>query len=87
MLLASFPLPRYFQIHFQHIHERTDQVHQELTELKIYVNNLETKLDALLMLLAHEKYRKNVIRSYCLKLWHITHNNFIFQIFSMRTSR
>ena len=50
-LLSSFPLPRYFQIHFQHIHERTDNVHQELAELKLYVNKLETKLDALLLLL------------------------------------
>jgi hypothetical protein len=51
-LLQSFPLPRYFQVHFQHIHERTDDVYQELAELKNYVNKLETKLDALLMLLA-----------------------------------
>jgi hypothetical protein len=51
-LLASFPLPRYFQVHFQHIHERTDDVYQELAELKTYVNKLETKLDTLLMLLA-----------------------------------
>ena len=50
-LLSSFPLPRYFQIHFQHIHERTDNVHQELAELKLYVNKIETKLDALLLLL------------------------------------
>jgi hypothetical protein len=51
-LLASFPLPRYFQVHFQHIHERTDAVHQELAELKNYVSKLESKLDTLLMLLA-----------------------------------
>lgn len=51
-LLASFPLPRYFQVHFQHIHERTDAVHEELAALKIYVHQLESKLDTLLMLLA-----------------------------------
>ena len=51
-LLQSFPLPRYFQVHFQHIHERTDAVHQELAELKTHVHQLESKLDALLMLLA-----------------------------------
>lgn len=50
-LLPSFPLPRYFQVHFQHIHERTDAVHRELAELKIHVHQLESKLDALLMLL------------------------------------
>jgi hypothetical protein len=53
-LLASFPLPRYFQVHFQHIHERTDDVHQELSELKAYVNKLETKLDSLLRLLERQ---------------------------------
>ena len=51
-LLQSFPLPRYFQVHFQHIHERTDAVHRELAELKTHVHQLESKLDALLMLLA-----------------------------------
>ncbi len=30
----TFPLPRYFQVHFQHIHERTDDVYQELAEIK-----------------------------------------------------
>lgn len=50
-LLESFPLPRYFQVHFQHIHERTDTVHEELTALKDYVNKLEIKLDRLLTLL------------------------------------
>jgi hypothetical protein len=54
-LLESFPLPRYFQVHFQHIHERTDNVHQELGELKMYVNKLEAKLDRLLMLLVHHQ--------------------------------
>jgi hypothetical protein len=54
-LLTSFPLPRYFQVHFQYIHERTDDVHQELAELKATVNKLETKLDALLMLLAQQQ--------------------------------
>ncbi|MDO9214085.1 MAG: hypothetical protein Q8Q54_12570 [Methylococcales bacterium] len=57
-LLSSFSLPRYFQIHFQHIHERTDNVHEELAELKLYVNKLETKLDALLLLLnQHQRER------------------------------
>ena len=50
-LLQSFALPRYFQVHFQHIHERTDAVHRELAELKTHVHQLESKLDALLMLL------------------------------------
>jgi hypothetical protein len=53
-LLGSFPLPRYFQVHFQHIHERTDNVYQELAELKSYVSKLESKLDRLLMLLEQQ---------------------------------
>jgi hypothetical protein len=55
-LLASFPLPRYFQVHFQHIHERTDNINQELTELKVYVNRLEAKLDAMLILLTQHQH-------------------------------
>ncbi len=50
-LLESFPLPKYFQVHFQQIHERTDDVHQELAALKEYVHRLETKLDLLIKLL------------------------------------
>lgn len=53
-LLDLFPLPRYFQVHFQHIHDRTGNFHKELTDLKLYVNNLETKLDALLMLVSQQ---------------------------------
>ena len=50
-LLESFPLPKYFQVHFQQIHERTDDVHQELAAIKEYVDRLETKLDLLIKLL------------------------------------
>ncbi len=50
-LLESFPLPKYFQVHFQQIHERTDDVYQELAELKDYVYRLEIKLDLLIKLL------------------------------------
>ncbi len=54
-LLQSFPLPRYFQVHFQHIHERTDTVHKELTELKSHINTLETQLNTVLLLLQQHR--------------------------------
>jgi|APLak6261659701_1056019.scaffolds.fasta_scaffold03157_2 hypothetical protein len=59
--LKSFSLPHYFQ----HIHERTDNVHQELAELKIYVNRLEIKLDTLLMLLARCEGDSYAINDLC----------------------
>lgn len=58
-LLAAFPLPRYFQIHFQHIHERNENIHQELAELKHYVSQLESRLDELLMLLIQQQRDNN----------------------------
>lgn len=50
-VLDQFPLPRYFQIHFQHVHENTDALRSEISQLKQYVTALETKLDQLLMIL------------------------------------
>lgn len=58
-LLAVFPLPRYFQIHFQHIHERNENIHQELCDLKHKANQLESRLDELLMLLMQQKCDDN----------------------------
>jgi hypothetical protein len=58
-LLAVFPLPRYFQIHFQHIHERNEKIHQELSDLKHKANQVESRLDDLLTLLAQQKWEDN----------------------------
>lgn len=50
-LLKLFPLPRYFQIHFQHIHENADQFKEELAEIKHTTQQLNAKLDMLIQLL------------------------------------
>lgn len=43
-----FPLPRYFQIHFNHIHENVERLEHQLDELKQSVSRVEDKLDQLL---------------------------------------
>ncbi len=50
-LLKLFPLPRYFQIHFQHTHENADELKSELAEVKHTVQQINAKLDLLLELL------------------------------------
>ncbi len=47
-LLELFPLPRYFQIHFGHIHDNTEQAMRQLDELKQRIERVEEKLDQLL---------------------------------------
>lgn len=51
-LIDLFPLPRYFQVHFQHIHENASDLHDELTQLKDYVAKVDEKLDRLTALLS-----------------------------------
>lgn len=53
---TSFPSLHYFQVHFQYIHERADTAHQELADLKTYINRLESKLDTLMLLARQHKY-------------------------------
>ncbi|MCK9608474.1 MAG: hypothetical protein M0R33_18700 [Methylomonas sp.] len=50
-LSEQFPSSRYFQVHFQHIHENADALHKELKQLKQYVAALDAKLDRVLALL------------------------------------
>lgn len=50
-LIDQFPLPRYFQVHFQHVHENADTLRREIIQLKHYTCSLEAKLDKLLALL------------------------------------
>jgi hypothetical protein len=52
-LIDLFPLPRYFQVHFQHIHENTYDLQGELAQLKDYVTKVDEKLDRLMALLSH----------------------------------
>jgi hypothetical protein len=50
-LIDCYPRPRYFQVHFQHIHEHNQQLQGELVQLKEYVAHLDEKLGRLLALL------------------------------------
>jgi len=50
-LIDLFPLPRYFQVHFQHVHENTHDLQSELVELKDYVAKVDEKLERLMALL------------------------------------
>jgi hypothetical protein len=47
-LVELFPLPRYFQIHFQHIHDNAGNVQSEISDLKAYIAKVDAKLDQLL---------------------------------------
>lgn len=47
-LLELFPLPRYFQVHFQHVHENADNVQRKINHLQRHMLRLEAKLDILL---------------------------------------
>lgn len=50
-LIELFPLPRYFQVHFQHIHDNAEFLRKEVSQLKHYTACVEAKLDTLLNLL------------------------------------
>lgn len=54
-LLAQFPLPRYFQIHFSHIHENCEQTKQQVDELKQSIKLVEQKLDRILDAMMQEQ--------------------------------
>ncbi len=47
-LIDLFPLPRYFQVHFQHVHENTHNLHSDLAQLKDYVVKIDEKLERLM---------------------------------------
>ena len=61
-LIDSFPLPRYFQVHFEHIHDNTHDVQgklnhlnhdlqSQLNQLKQTLAQVEGKLDSFITLL------------------------------------
>jgi hypothetical protein len=50
-LIDLFPLPRYFQVHFQHVHENVHDLQGELVQLKDYVAKVDEKLERLIALL------------------------------------
>lgn len=51
-LIDLFPLPRYFQVHFQHVHENTHDLQDELVQLKDYVAKVDDKLERMMALLS-----------------------------------
>jgi hypothetical protein len=51
-LVANFPSPRYFQVHFQHIHDNNLQLRNELAQLKDSVAQADKKIERLLALLS-----------------------------------
>jgi hypothetical protein len=63
-LIDLFPLPRYFQVHFEHIHDSTNNVQgklnhlnhdiqSQLDHLKETLATVEGKLDRFIALLGH----------------------------------
>ena len=50
-LIDLFPLPRYFQVHFEHIHENTGDVQGKLDRLTRTLATVEGKLDRFIALL------------------------------------
>jgi hypothetical protein len=63
-LIDLFPLPRYFQVHFEHIHNNTHDVQgklnylnhdvkNQLEQLKQTLATVENKLDRFIALLGH----------------------------------
>ncbi len=51
-LIDLFPLPRYFQVHFQHVHENIHDLQGELAQLKDYVAKVDDKLERMMALLS-----------------------------------
>ena len=47
-----FPLPRYFQIHFEHLHDNAHDVQGKLDRLMQTLSKVESKLDRFITLLS-----------------------------------
>lgn len=50
-VLAFFPQPKYFQVHFQHCHEKSDEIQHELQLLRDHVVDMEEKLEQMMKIL------------------------------------
>lgn len=48
VLIDSLPLPRYFQMHFEYIHDNTQELRAQVNQLTQTLAHLENKLDQLL---------------------------------------
>jgi hypothetical protein len=53
-LIDLFPLPRYFQVHFEHIHDNAHDIQSQLDQLKQTLASVEDKLDRFMALLGHD---------------------------------
>jgi|GEM_PF-2517296 len=54
VLIDSLPLPRYFQMHFEYIHDNTQELRAQVNQLTQTLAHLENKLDQLLGALAQQ---------------------------------
>lgn len=50
-LIDLFPLPRYFQIHFEYLHDNNHDVQNKLNQLNQAIAKVEDKLDRVISLL------------------------------------
>lgn len=50
-LIDLFPLPRYFQVHFEYIHDNNHEVQNKLNRLNQTMAKVEDKLDRVISLL------------------------------------
>jgi hypothetical protein len=53
-LIDLFPLPRYFQVHFEHIHDNTHDVQGKLNHLN---HDIQSQLDQLKQTLAKAEFK------------------------------
>lgn len=54
VLIDALPLPRYFQMHFEYIHDNTQELREQVNQLSQTLAHLENKMDQLLGLLAQQ---------------------------------
>ncbi len=47
-LLNLFPMPRYFQVHFEYLHANSQELKIQINQLKQSLDRVETKLDRFL---------------------------------------
>jgi predicted RNase H-like nuclease (RuvC/YqgF family) len=52
-LIDLFPLPRYFQVHFEYLHENNQALRDQVKQLQQTLAELEAKLDRFIVLLGH----------------------------------
>lgn len=51
-IIELFPLPKYFQIHFEHGHDNLHELNIDVAEIKCSIAQLDKKLDQLINLMS-----------------------------------